>query len=465
MLTILPQPEVGRHRKLAPWSWSSKTTFIWPSFGNWLSKRQSVGDEMTRAVSRLSQSETGRAWLAQFRSEDVTAAAKLLDAMLLLNDTEVADSIRDGIDKLAEEWDGRGRSLALYAEREFDAGTAFESEELADAKGHVRRRAVRYSGPVKPTRGKMRVGSEGTVAHLISQLVERWPGLLKNHPGPKGIRAKSSPVGAIVVVSDLIGSGIRVNKMLDKFWRVPSVKSWVSGKRIEFVVVAAAGTLKGIATVQSHRLRPRVIAERVVPTVRTWKDQTLANEWRRLIATYGPSGGRGGVDRGGYGGDAALVALSSRIPNNTPAIVHQSEGRNWSALFEGPAPADLRPIFRVLEDAELVKSAAEAIGVELAQDLGIDNAKLVVVLSAPPSLLRRRDIVALAATTTLSRSEVERIVDRAANDGLLTAEGRLTEAGQQMLWANRRGERHKATIATNTDPYYPQGLRIPRGQV
>lgn len=421
---------------------------------------------MTRAVGRLSQSETGKAWLAQFRSEDdVRAAAKLLDAMLLLNDTEVADAIRDGIDKLAADWEGGRRSLALYAEREFDAGTAFESEDLADAGGHVRRRAVRYSGPVRPTRGRTRVGSEGTVAHLISQLVEKWSGLLKNHPGPNGIRAKSSPVGAIVIVTDLIGSGSRVNKMLDKFWRVPSVKSWVSGKRIEFVVVAAAGTLAGIATVQSHRLRPRVIAEHVVPTIGTWKDETLANEWRQLIFNYGPSSGRGGVARGGYGGDGALVALSSRIPNNTPAMVHQSEGRYWRALYEGSAPADLRHVFRIQEEAELVKSAAEAIGVELARDLGVDNAKLVVVLSAPTSLLRRMDIVAIAASTTLSASEVERIVDRAMSDGLITAEGRLTEAGQQILKANRRGERRKPTIATNTDPYYPHSLRIPRGQV
>jgi len=111
------------------------------------------------------------------------------------------------------------------------------------------------------------------------------------------------------------------------------------------------------------------------------------------------------------------------------------------------------------------KSAADAVGVQLAGDLSIDSGKLVVLLSAPPSLLRRRDIVALAATTTLSRTEVERIVDRATSDGLITPGGRLTEAGQQMLKANRRGERHKPTIATNTDPYYPQSLRIPRGQV
>ena len=348
---------------------------------------------MTRARVPLSRTETGKAWLAQFSSaDDVKAAGKLLDAMLLLNDTEIADAIRDEIDKLVDEWHGRGRSLALYAEREFDAGAAFESLDIPDARGRIRRRAVGYSGPVRPTRGKMRVGSEGTVAHLISQLVEKWPRRLKNHPGPKGIRAKSSPVGAIVIVTDLIGSGARVNRMLDKFWRVPSVKSWVSGKWIVFIVVAAAGTREGIAIVQSHRLRPTVIAEHVVPTIGTWKDQTLANEWHRLIANYGPSSGRGGVARGGYGNTAALVALSSRIPNNAPAIVHQSERSRWRALYEGPAPADLRPIFRVLDEAELAKLAAAAIGIKVAEDLSADDAKLVVVLSVPPSLLRRQDI-------------------------------------------------------------------------
>jgi hypothetical protein len=421
---------------------------------------------MTRATVPLSQSETGKAWLAQFPSaDDMKAAGKLLDAMLLLSDTDVADAIRDGIEELAKEWDARGRSLALYAEREFDSGEAFGSLDVADAAGRIRRRAISYSGPVKPTRGKMRVGSEGTIAHLISQLVERWPKLLKNHPGPKGIRAKSSLVGAIAVVTDLIGSGTRVNKMLDKFWRVPSVKSWVSGKWIEFIVVAAAGTPEGIAVVESHRLRPTVIAQHIVPTIGTWKDRALANEWNSLIANHGPSSGRGGVAREGYSESAALVALSSRIPNNTPAIVHQSHGTKWRALYEGAAPADLRPYFRMLDEAEQAKLAAEAIGIELAQDLNANDAKLVVILSAPPSLLRRQDIVAIAAATTLSRSEVERIIVLAVRSRLLTPKWRLTEAGQEILKANRRVDRRKSTIATNPEPYYPQNLRIPRGQI
>jgi hypothetical protein len=269
---------------------------------------------------------------------------------------------------------------------------------------------------------------------------------LKTIRARTGIRAKSSPVGAIVIVTDLIGTGTRVNRMLDKFWSVPSVKSWVSGKWIEFIVVAAAGTLEGTAALESHRLQPTVITEHVVPTIGTWKDQKLADKWRRLIETYGPSTGRGGGDRSGYGDTAALVALSARIPNNTPAIIHQSDGTKWRALYEGPAPADLRPVFRVLDDAELAKSAAAAIGVELADDLSADDAKLVVVLSAPRSLLRRQDIFAIAATTTLPRSQVEQIIHQAVTGGLLTADGRLTEAGQEILKANRRGDRRKPTM-------------------
>jgi hypothetical protein len=420
---------------------------------------------MTKTEVRLSQSETGKAWLAQFSASDAGVAAQLLDAMTLLNDTDVADAIRDGISSIVKDRHGSRRSLGLYAEREFDSGVVFESAEIAGPDGRIRRRAISYSGPIKPTRGRKRVGSEGPVAYLISQMVARWPTVLKNHPGPANIRAKSSPVGAIVIVTDLIGTGTRVNRMLDKFWSVPSVKSWVSGKWVEFIVVAAAGTLEGINALQVHHLRPTVIAQRVVPTIATWKDQKLAKKWLRLIDRYGPSTGRGGVDRRGYADNAALVALSARIPNNTPAIIHQSDGTKWRALYEGPAPADLRPVFRVLDEAELAESAAAAIGIELARDLPADDAKLVVVLSASRSLLRRQDIVAIAATTTLPRSQVEEILHRSVRDGLLTAEGRLTDAGHEMLKANRRGERRKPIIATNTEPYYPLELRIPRGQI
>jgi hypothetical protein len=90
---------------------------------------------------------------------------------------------------------------------------------------------------------------------------------------------------------------------------------------------------------------------------------------------------------------------------------------------------------------------------------------LVVVLSAPRPLLRRMDVHSIASVTTLSRSEVGRILNKALAEGLMTEQGRLTDAGQGFISASRRDERHRPTVATRAEPYYPLGLRIPGRQV
>lgn len=104
----------------------------------------------------LSQSETGKAWLAQFRSaDDMKAAGELLDAMLLLNDNDVADAIRDSIDELANDWQGRGRSLpsvSLTRERRTEALT---SPTLRGASADVP-----SAIPGRSSRRRARCGSE-----------------------------------------------------------------------------------------------------------------------------------------------------------------------------------------------------------------------------------------------------------------------------------------------------------------
>lgn len=424
---------------------------------------------MRGMAPKLSASQTGLAWLKQFKTPpDIAAASALLDALLLLNDTDIADAIRDGIDQVTARRGFGRRTVALYAEREFDGKVVYSSELTPDAKGVLRQRAKKYvGGPVKPTRGKSRVGSEGSVAYLISQMVEKPRSQLKNHPAPKNIRAKSSPVGAIAIVTDMIGSGDRITKMLDKFWNVPSVKSWVSARFVKFYVVAAAGTAQGIAKVQSHRLVSEVIVEHVVPTIGNWRNRAVAKEWMRIINSCGPEKGRGGVDRAGYENGAALVALASRIPNNTPAMLHQSvTGKDeWFALYDGPIPEDLRPAFRVLDPSEQVVASASNLGVSLAPKLAVEDATLVLILSTPWSVRQRRETVLLAEITGLPHSEVEDALAQALALGLLDARYRLTDAGQQFLDDGRRQEKRRPTIATEQEPYYPYQVRIPRGPV
>lgn len=425
---------------------------------------------MKGMAPKLSASQSGLAWLKQFKTPaDIAAASALLDALLLLNDTDIDDAIRDGLDQLASKRGSGRRTVALYAEREFDGKVAYSSELIEDANGVLRQRAQKYvGGPVKPTRGKSRVGSEGPVAYLISQMVEKRPGQFKNHPPPRGIRAKSAPVGAIAIVTDMIGSGNRITKMLDKFWNVPSVKSWVSARFVKFYVVAAAGTAQGVATVQAHRLAPEVIVEHVVPTIGNWRNRTVADEWMRIIDSCGPEAGRGGGDRAGYENGAALVALASRMPNNTPAMLHQSVpagAKKWFALYDGPIPEDLRPVFRVLDPSEQVAISASTHGVTLAQKLAVEDATLVLILSTPWSVRRQRKTVLLAEITGLPHSVVEIAVTQALALGLLDDRGRLTDAGQQFLGDGRRQEKRRPTIATEQEPYYPYELRIPRGHI
>jgi hypothetical protein len=411
----------------------------------------------------LSTYHTAQAWLTQFDAIDRPAAGTMLDAMLLLNEEQVSAALRSQLYALADARHGRRRRVALYAEREFGGASAFSVEIVSDANGRLRRRSIGRKGPapVKPVRGSGRVGSEGLVAFVISQAHETKPKSFINHPGPDFLRGKTSPAGSIGVVTDFIGSGSRVREMLDAFWAVPSVRSWVSRKWIDFKVIAAAATVAGVANVKRHRLRPQVLFQHVAPTIGGFPDWRQAGEWLKLIEHYGPDAGRG-ASRYGFGGNAALVAFNYRIPNNTPALLHRTHG-GWRALYDGAAPHDLRPAFGLRAREEVIGQAAEDTGVGIADDLPPEDAALVVILTLLRGRWRAGAEVALAGRTGMAVPDIMDILARALKRGFINDSGRLTDAGQALLVAGRRSERKRPVIATNPDPYYPLALRTPRG--
>lgn len=385
----------------------------------------------------------------------------MLDTMLLLNEEQVSAAIRSALDKIAAGPRHRNKRVALYAEREFQELAIFESELLPDRDGKMRWRAVGEVGKpaVKPIRGRARVGSEGLIAFLVSQQKDAWPKVFMNHPGPNRLRGKSQPAGEIVIVTDFIGSGGRICSMLDKFWAVPTIKSWVSRKLIRFRVVTAATTSSGMTTVKSHRLRPDVYSEWIAPAVDWTFTSSWYFEWRRLVAGYGPAIGRGG-GRFGYGDEAALVAFSYRIPNNTPAFIHHSEG-GWRALYDGPAPPPLYPLFGVRPISQIIEQAAAENSIALPASLTEDERKTVVVLSLMRGRWHRGSETALAARSGMAISPMMAILREALDKGLITNNGRLTDQGYALLDAGGVPERASPKIATNQEPYYPEALRIP----
>lgn len=413
----------------------------------------------------LSQTAVGAAWLDQFSPEDREAAAKMLDAMLLLNEEQVASSIRSALDRVAKGPRHRKRRVALYAEREFDASQIFEVQLLPDATGRTRRRAVGYNGPpaVKPARGRARVGSEGFVAHLISQVSERWTEVFMNHPGPARLRQKTAPAGEIIIVTDFLGSGSRVSTMLDKFWAVPTVRSWKSRDMIRFRVVAAAAAPAALSKVRRHRLRPEVGAEWIAPTVKSTSDFRIRSSWTRLIQANGPEHGRG-AGRFGFGGDGALIAFNYRLPNNTPAMIHHGES-GWRPLYIGSAPPELRDIFGMRSLDQAVAFAAQSNGVVFGRELTEAERLTVLVLSLLKGRWHRGAEVALASRTSLPATTVMDILLDALGSELITRTGRITDKGYKFMDSARAGERKTPTIETSVAPYYPEKLRIPKARL
>jgi hypothetical protein len=408
----------------------------------------------------LSSYPTSQSWLSRFDPDDRKAAMAMLDSMLLLNEEQVSSAIRSQLYRIADSRHGKRKRIALYAEREFCGMPAFEIHDIPYDRGRIRRRAVGRKGPapVKPMRGSGRVGSEGLVAFVISQAHETKPRSFMNHPGPDLIRGKTNPAGSIAVVTDFIGSGSRVRAMLDAFWAVPTVRSWVSRKLVDFKVIAAAATAYGANAVGRHRVRPEVSFQHVAPTV--VDRPTQQGEWLRLIEKYGPESGRG-TGRQGFGNSLALIAFNYRIPNNTPSLIHQSRGQ-WKALYEGAAPEDLRPVFGLWTPAELVDRAAADTGVAIARDLPVKDAALVIILSLLRGRLRSGTEIELAERTGMSVPDVLDLLARAKKEHLFDTNGHLTELGQRLLADGRRSKRKRPLVTTNPEPYYPMALRVPR---
>jgi hypothetical protein len=408
----------------------------------------------------LSSTSLARSWLGQFRTTDQITAAQLIDALLLLNDDDVAAAIRSELRKLALSRSGKRRKVALYTEREVAESVMFQSKRMPGRDGTLRYRAFGDQGPaaVKPVRGRARVGSEGWTAFLISQAQERSPGIYLNHPGPDRIRRNKA--GLIVIVTDFIGSGGRIASMLDKFLAVPSVRAWRSNRWIEFAVVAAAGTRHGIQSVLQHRAKPTVLVTHVVTSLATFPERTLAEAWRRLTRHYGPLEARGAGPEG-YQDGGALVAFSYRTPNNTPLLLHQGD-RSWRPLFQGPPDDDVRLAFGLPPLKERAEAAAEATGYELAPDLSAEEQRMIVVLRSIRGRWRLGQDIAIAERTGLTVPDVAQAKDLAEAAGLLTTRGRLTDDGQRLVRAGTTIEESRPAIPTRTEPYYPMVLRTPR---
>lgn len=425
--------------------------------------------------------ENARRWLSQFSLGDRVIATELLQELQLVSRDEFADGLRALVLEKVGEIAG---PVALYAERELGHRHSVPHKLFKESSGK-RKRAEGAVGPpaVKATKPyNISVGSEGIVAQLISELAKEHPKKILDHPGPEQIRKKR--VREFWVVTDMVGSGHRVWRYLQAAWRVRSVRSWWSGGFLRFGVVAYAGTESGERFVVGHACKPKYIAVRPAPTIRTVFSAGKAQQMERLCEAYAPAAvadgeappwGGSAHHPLGYGSAGALLAFSHGAPNNVPAIFHKasrSSARPWVPLFPARVSAGVgSEAFGLSLTPEKIRAQLERLGEHRLARSAVVNAQLstwevfsvLTALSKPP---RNNDLV-LARRSGFETTRVRRLCRLLSEYRWIDSQRRLTDTGEGQLKHARKqlsGEWKKllgSAPPVKRLPYYPKSLRPP----
>ena len=179
-------------------------------------------------------------FLKQFDFSDGATAAALIDSLILVSHDKFQAGLSGSLRLLINE---SQRPLALYAVREADASPYFDSSDPKHRPSAVRSGA--------------RVGSEGTIAHLLRDTANTYgTSKVLDHPTVAAMRA--GKVWQLVIVDDRIGSGQRMTKFIRSLSRHSTIKSWLSYGYVRIVVVANASTIAGSRLVESERHAPLV---------------------------------------------------------------------------------------------------------------------------------------------------------------------------------------------------------------
>ena len=412
---------------------------------------------MSNSVMRISESEKGQVWLRQFRPEFVPNAIRLLDNFEFVSTADFRGWMASEIVRQAK----KGR-LALYGEREFNPNARF----FPTLKPGKVKRAIGPKGPdlVKPIRGSPYVGSEGIIGQLLSELSRRKDIHALLTPGPDRLRPIKSrgPTRRIAIVTDMIGSGTRIRRMLDALWRTESFRSWYSHRSVplEVLVIAYATSPKGIDRIKSHRIGPEVIVRSIAPTI--WDIDADDTQFRALCEYHEPRPCHDDAGPFGYRNAGTLIAFGHGCPNTAPPIFWHSS-RDWKPLFPQRSGVEFDLLDRPSQTADFshrllaLNSPTLADANLLAKFESLAREALLLLAAISHGL---RGSVMLASRTGLEVSRVESLLSTFRSAEWITDSGTITKQGLTELRAAAKmlpTDRYVPFDAVSV--YYPTSLR------
>ena len=411
----------------------------------------------------LTHTEQGKKWLAQFEPLDQAIAIAVANSLTLVSHTEFERNLVGKIEGLASEVEG---AVGFYAVRELQTHERRTKFGLMDC-------VIPFFSQVKSDDGKSvnalssssDQGSEARVANIIRQLCKSNPGKFLNHPTVESLREKRCD--AIVFVDDFIGSGGRVREFLTSFWIEPTVVSWLSGKQIEFHVVAYSGTEDGINSVSQHKSKPEVHVFRDAPTFRTffWGKQEKV---RKLCEKYGRIANKRRKNMWwGYKEGMAALVFEHGCPNNTPAILWEPnfKGSGWVGLFPNRmVSSDVASVFPLeIVRGDPIQILSDVGQSRLAQSgallrRGAAGQIILTVLALIAKGKRKRSTLCFA--TSMSTDEYERLIEKCIQWQFISPQRRITPKGLAELDAARKSRKARPEAQKRgSDYYFPRQLR------
>ena len=257
-------------------------------------------------------------WLSQFLPQDRPVACNLLDELVYIPTDRVMSDLKSVVESVLEQHE----SAAIYPIRElFSEDESYFS--LTDA-----------AEPPTMQHEKAVQGSESFVSNLITRLnrslqekvtlekVATESGEIKASPSISTIRDKKIKI--LILIDDLIGSGDRTRNFLEAVYRHPSIKSWVSGKYLNIIVVAFMATNKGKKSVQKWCKNERKAKLHVINECPTLHHLPNNKEIFDLCVRYAHNKEKIPL---GYDNTAVRVIFGHSAPNNIPAILHRNVKR------------------------------------------------------------------------------------------------------------------------------------------
>jgi hypothetical protein len=405
----------------------------------------------------LSEIPIGISWLRQFHDAEYEIAADLIDQVLLVNRDDFVNGLRELLDELAERHGDPTRKLGLYAER--PVKKVFGNIPAFFPNSRHGRATGTGVPPIVVDPRDQEVGSEGVVAQFITDYCRSNPSTAVGHPGPT--RMRSDKVEEIVILTDFIGSGHRITRMLEAFRYVATLRSWRSYGLIRFVVIAYSGTSEGVAAVRSHKLRPEVWLRTGCPTI----GNTFRGAQRSKIEALCKAHPTKHAVPLGYDDTGALIAFAHGCPNNVPPILY-SRASGWVPLFAGRSTSKASAAF-VPEGDDLIldQRTQSLLGIREARRTltSFDNKRWIsgmLVLAAVEAGFRTP--ADISARTHLKLAQVNALIALAKDARWLTDTGRLTRLGRNELAHLRRRRKQMPVLPSGANNfYYPTQLRAP----